>query len=162
MAVKNSVVPELMVPRSLVTAVRITEFYGELGWNAYADTDDENFLYAQPIKGLPVGATVTYWLTENPQKIAKFEQHQSDQPSRHAFGWRLPVLHDLVEISLVLPNDQTVHEVYERGGHLLSSHTHIGPREHAGAQEFRFAHPFNYSLRVTADPGYQLNGPHPL
>lgn len=150
---------ELMVPRSSITKARITGFYEGIDWETYADTDEHNFLYVRPVKGSVIGPTIAYWLTTNAEKIAHFERYDDYKPSRYAFGWRLPILQDLVEISLVLPSDQDVQDLYERGGDLLATHTHIGPREHAGAREFRFADPFNYSLRVTADPGYQLHGP---
>lgn len=158
MTINNSVMVELMVPHSEAVRERVYGFYGDVGWNPYPDTEAPDFIYVRPLADIAIGPTVAYWLTKNPDKIAHFRQYDTSPYSTYGTGLRLPgeAPFDLVEVSLVVPDDNTVHTLYERGGHLLAQHTYLGPREHAGAQEFRFADPFNFSLRVTADPGYQL------
>ncbi len=145
---------EFMVPRTPEVTERLEGFFGELGWQVRPDTDEPPFVYVQPIPGDT--PTFGYWHTENAGKIARFEDHQSDQPSAFARGLRLPELNDLVEVCLIVPTDEDTNKLWDQGGKLLRAHAHIPLRPHAGADEFRFSDPFNYSIRITANPGYQL------
>lgn len=160
MTYQNPLMTELMVPRTSEVAERIIGFYEEIGWSALADSQKQFLTYVHPIMpGEPMMAippTVAYWQTQDPEKKQAFVMHEAEVPSRHAWGLRLPNMQQLVEVCLVVPSDEAVHDIFERGGSVLSAHSHISPREHAGRQEFRFADPFNYSLRVTADPGWQI------
>ena len=159
MPIRNSLMNELMVPRTEDVRQRIFDFYYEIGWPTYPDADTEDFIYVQPESDLETPATFAYWLTQNPDKIAHFKMHEADEPSEFARGLRLPGLLDLVEISLVVPDDETVRTLYTRGGSVLEAHAYTPLRTHSSAMEFRIADPFNYSLRVTANPGYQLSSP---
>jgi hypothetical protein len=160
MTYQNSLMTELMVPRTSEVAARITDFYEEIGWNALADSQEQFLTYVHPIMPseprMTIPPTVAYWQTRDPEKKQAFVMHEAEMPSRYAWGLRLPNMLQLVEVCLVVPSDETVHDIFERGGSVLSAHSHIPPREHAGRQEFRFADPFNYSLRVTTDPGWEI------
>lgn len=147
---------ELMVPRHPSTARRIHGFYGEIGWGHRNDTASEFDTIVHPHTSEGVPPTLAYWQTEDPGKIGQFVLQKFNHPSRYAQGLRLPRLQDLVEVCLVVPSDEDVHAIFEAGGLLLQAHSHIWPREHAGRQEFRFSDPFNYALRVTADPGWEI------
>ena len=154
MSLRNTVVNEFMIPRDRDVTSRLNGFFESIGWHVRPDTDEPDFVYVQPIIGsVP---TVGYWHTENERKVSRFAINSSGEPSEFSNGLRLPQLEDLVEVSMVVPDDNVVHELWTRGGTLLESHAHIPLRSHAGAEEFRFSDPFNYSLRITADPGYQL------
>jgi hypothetical protein len=143
---------ELAVPRKEEVSRRLAGFYADIGWTICRPTDSEFFTRVSPTIEEATPPTISYWQTENPGKIGKFTVNESSHPSAYARGLRLPDLQELVEVWLVVPSDESVHTVFERGGKLLQSHAHIAPREHMGRQEFRFSDPFNYSLRVTADP----------
>jgi hypothetical protein len=145
---------EFMIPRLSSVEQRLQGFYEAISWGVRHHTTDPNFVYVQPLRGF--SPTISYWQTENPNKIARFEQNHTDQPSHFSKGLWLPQLQDLVEISLIVPSDEIVHSLWARGGKLLEDHAHIPPRTHADAEEFRFSDPFNYSLRVTSDPGYEM------
>lgn len=160
MTYRNSLMTELMIPRTHEVAARLTGFYEEIGWSALSDSQEQFLTYVHPImpseSPLAVPPTIAYWQTQDPGKRQAFVMHETEIPSRHAWGLRLPNMQQLVEVCLVVPSDETVHDIFDRGGPVLEAHTHIPPREHAGRQEFRFADPFNYSLRVTADPGWEI------
>jgi hypothetical protein len=156
MTYKNSLMVELMVPRDPEVERRLRGFYGDIGWIVRDDTDTPFFTYTHPdVDSRPL-PTIAYWQTENPGKIALFTHQPEESPSHYAKGLRLPGLQQLVEVCLVVPTDDDVHNIFDRGGPLLEVHTHILPRDHVHAQEFRFGDPFNYSLRVTANPGWQI------
>ncbi len=143
-----------MVPRSADVAHRLHGFYEDVGWVHYNDSKSEfDTIVRPPTNG--VSPSIGYWQTENPGKITHFMQHNEDQPSSYSRGLWLPKMQELVEVCLVVPSDEDVHNIFEMGGHLMRQHSHIPPREHAGRQEFRFSDPFNYSLRVTADVGWE-------
>ena len=155
MAYENPLMVELMVPRDPEVAERALGFYGHIGWRTY-NTDSEFFTYVHPRNAGDVPPTIAYWQTENETKIAQFTDNPEADPSIYARGLRLPNLQELVEVCLVVPTDDDVHTIFDRGRSLLEKHTHVKPRDHAGVQEFRFTDPFNYSLRVTADPGWEI------
>lgn len=157
MAYTNPVMAELMVPRSPEVAQRICGFFETIGWEVRNNSKSEFDTYVAPDVGAFPTPTIAYWQTENETKQSRFENHAQPSPSEYARGLRLPQLADLVEICLIVPSDDAVHNIFTRGGKLLENHTHTLPREHAGRQEFRFADPFNYSLRITANPGYEVN-----
>ncbi len=161
MAYENPLMTELMVPRHPVVAARIVDFYELIDWDVRNSTGSEYFTYVNPQTSEGVPPTVAYWQTENTDKIARFEEHDDIRPSVFAQGLRLSNLQDLIEVCLVVPSDDNVHAIFERGGRLLERHTHILPRDHAGSQEFRFSDPFNYSLRVTANPGWEITPSDP-
>lgn len=157
MTYRNPLMVELMVPRDPDVARRIHGFFDAIGWRVRNHSRSEFDTYFAPEVGAFPAPTIAYWQTTNPDKIEQFEHHTSDDPSQYARGLRLPRLADLVELCLIVPSDDAVHSIFDRGGRLLEAHAHIRPREHAGRQEFRFSDPFNYALRVTADPGYEVN-----
>lgn len=154
---------ELMVPRNHEVAARIHGFYEDIGWNHRNATDSKYFTYVNPEVSEGVPPVVAYWQTETRSKTIGFSpwgiygiRRVGDKYSHYSDGLRQTMLNQLVEVCLVVPSDEDVHAIFERGGSLLEAHTHIPPRDHAGAQEFRFADPFNYSLRVTANPGWEI------
>lgn len=157
---KNAVMVETMVPRHPDTATRIHEFYEEVGWEHRNDTQSEYDTYVVP-RCSPTGtrSVLSYWQTTNPEKTSAFIDHEEDDPSVYSRGLALPVMQQLVEVALVVPSDEDVHKIYDRGGKILSAHSHVPPREHAGRQEFRFVDPFNFAWRVTANVGWELQAP---
>lgn len=161
MAYENPLMTELMVPRDSDVASRLKGFYEAIGWSVRDSTGSEYFTYVNPAVSTGVAPTIAYWQTEDQNKILKFEHNDSREPTIFGRGLRLPNLLNLVEVCLVVPKDDDVHRIFERGGKPLEHHTHIFPRDHAGSQEFRFADPFNYSLRVTANPGWEILAPKP-
>lgn len=155
MAYKNSLMTELMVPRAPGVNERIHGFYDEIGWEAYDASDGEPFTYVHPrVSGEP--PVIGYWQTQTERKTRRFVDNPSPEPSIYARGLILPELNELVEVCLVVPTSVDVREIFERGGRTLEQHTHVLPRMHADSLEFRFSDPFNYSLRVTADPGWEM------
>jgi hypothetical protein len=146
-----------MVPRSADTTRRIHGFFELIGWNPRDHSESEFDTYVSPQVSEGPTPTVAYWQTTNLVKCAKFIEHRRSLPSEYAYGLRLPHVLDLFEVCLIVPSDDDVHNIFDRGGPLLQAHAYIPPHEHAGRQEFRFADPFNYALRVTADPGYEVN-----
>ncbi len=157
---KNEVMVELMVPREPESERRILEFYKEIKWPTWRSSKEGELIYTRPEPWGIRGPAIAYWLTENEHKVAHFEQNTTPEPSEFAVGARLPFLNDLVEVSFILPiwgaDSNWVESSYRRGGELLARHCHVPLREWAGTSEFRFSDPFNYSLRVTGDPGYEL------
>lgn len=154
---------ELMVPRDPEVAERIHGFYDSIGWDVRNASGSEFDTLASPDVGAFQTPTIAYWQTENPAKIAHFADNPDAEPSAFAQGLRLPQLMDLIEVTLIVPTDDHVHDIFGAGGSILEAHAHIPPREHAGRQEFRFGDPFNYAIRVTANPGYEVNvSDHPL
>jgi hypothetical protein len=157
MSYTNPIMAELMAPRDEAVAERLTGFYNEIGWNVRTDTESEFDIYASPDVGAFPEPTVSYWQTTDEEKLRHFMPMNDSRYSPYARGLRLPMLMNLVEVALVVPSDGHVHDIFEAGGSLLLKHATVPPREHNGVQEFRFADPLNYELRVTADPGYQVN-----
>lgn len=157
MAYENPLMAELMVPRDAEVAIRLHGFYQAIGWTAQNATDSEFFTCVYPNVSEGTPPTVAYWQTETvPGKIEHFDVNDEPEPTIFARGLRLPNLQELVEVCLVVPSDDDVHAIFDEGGKILERHTHILPRDHAGRQEFRFGDPFNYALRVTADPGWEI------
>lgn len=157
MGFAHPVMVELLAPHDDNVRRRLKAFYHDIGWlGLRSDTKDNSVAYVEPLPGTVTSPSFAYRFTENERSIDNFKSHQSDRPSIYARGLRLPVLHNLVEVSLVLPTDDAVQEVFDRGGRTLAAHSHIPPRDHAGMLEFRFADPLNYSLRVTSDPGWEV------
>lgn len=143
---------ELMVPRAKETAERINGFYEDIGWVHCNDPVSEFDKIIEPVVSNSFAAPmIAYYQTTNHDKIKHFTKHQEEVPSKYSKGLWLPVLQELVEICLIVPTDEDVHNIFDAGGKILEAHAHIKPREHAGRQEFRFSDPFNYALRVTAD-----------
>jgi len=147
---------ELMVPRDSAVAQRLEGFYQDIGWSVYNSSSDEFFTYVSPHIDDRIMPVVGYWQTENETKTVLFEDNEQSAPSEYAKGLRLPNLQELVEVCLVVPSDKDVQTIYQKGGETIRAHTHIEPHIHDGAQEFRFSDPFNYSLRVTTNPGWEL------
>jgi hypothetical protein len=156
MSYKNPLMVELMVPRHPDVASRIHGFYEGISWEHRNDTGSEFDTIVHPYTSEGLPPTIAYWQTENAGKIGQFVFHEDTKPSVYARGLRLPRMQELVEVCLVVPSDDDVHEIFERGGELLVAHAHVLPREHAGRQEFRYTDPFNYAFRVTADPGWEI------
>ena len=151
---------ELMVPRDTEVSQRLHGFYGDIGWEHRNDSESPFDTIVHPhISADDTPPTIGYWQTENPDKTDLFVLNDKTRPSEYAKGLQLPRMLDLVEVCLVVPSDDDVHAIFEAGGRLLEAHAHIPPREHAGRQEFRFTDPFNYALRVTANPGWEINDP---
>ncbi len=159
MSFKNALMVEAMVPRHEDTPRRIHGFYDGIGWEHRDDTQSEFDTYVSPTNLRGVRPVISYWQTTNQEKINAFAFSEEENPSPFSKGLALPVMQQLVEVALVVPSDEDVHKIFDRGGRLLMSHAHVPPREHAGRQEFRFTDPFNYSWRVTADVGWQLQKP---
>jgi hypothetical protein len=159
MSYTNPLMVELMVPRDPDVSARMQGFYENIGWLIRNDTGSEFYTYIHPNLESGTAPTVAYWQTENPGKQTLFGINESEVPSPYARGLRLPNLQELVEVCLVVPSDQEVQTIFERGGALLEAHTHTGPRDHEGRQEFRFSDPFNYSLRVTSNSGWEIETP---
>lgn len=157
MSYTNPIMTELMVPRDPDVARRIHGFFEKIGWDVRNDSGSEFDTLASPDVGSHPTPTIAYWQTTSQDKIDQFIHSDVPVPSEYARGYRLPRLADLVEICLIVPSDDAVHDIFDRGGSLLEAHAHIHPRLHAGRQEFRFSDPFNYALRVTANPGYEVN-----
>ncbi len=148
---------ELMVPRDPEVAERIHGFYNSIGWDVRNDSSSEFDTLASPDVGAFRTPTIAYWQTEDPEKIIHFIENPNANPTEFAKGLRLPKLMDLVEVTLIVPSNDHVHDIFSAGGPTIEAHTHVPPHEHAGVQEFRFSDPFNYALRVTANPGYEVN-----
>lgn len=154
---RNSLMNELMVPRNPGTPRRLYGFFDAIGWDVRNNSKTDREVLASPDVGAFVAPTIAYWQTENWAKTSLFAHYNETQPSEYARGLRLPHLQELVEVVMIVPTDDHVHEIFDRGGKILEAHAHVLPREHAGVQEFRFSDPFNYSLRVAANPGYEVN-----
>jgi hypothetical protein len=159
MTYTNPLMVERMVPRGPETRRRIYGFFEGVGWYVRDHSTTEFDTYVSPLVSTGPTPTVDYWQTTDPDKNDQFIEHGLAIPSEYARGRRLPRLLDLVEVSLIVPTDDDVHAIFDQGGPLLEAHTYIPPREHVGRQEFRFADPFNYAYRVTANPGYEVNLP---
>ncbi|HEY4964455.1 MAG TPA: hypothetical protein VIH90_07230 [Candidatus Saccharimonadales bacterium] len=162
MAYENSLMDEFMVPRDPEVAARLHGFYEAIRWAVRNSTNSEFFTYVNPEVSEGVPPTIAYWQTESESKTSRFVEGQANEPSIFAKGLRLPLLEELREVCLIVPGDDDVHTIFEQGGRLLERHSHILPRDHAGAQEFRFSDPFNYSLRVTANPGWEIVPPEKM
>lgn len=154
---------ELIVPRAPQVAQQIHGFYDAIGWDVRDDTESEFDTLASPDVGASfVAPTIAYWQSKNPQRRAHFKTNRQPVPSEFARGLRLKAMAAkillLSENILIVPSDDDVHAIFERGGDILRAHAaNIPPHEHAGVQEFRFTDPFGFPLRVTSDPGYQVN-----
>jgi len=155
----NPLMVELNVPRSLEVAERIHGFYGDIGWRTWDDSREEFTSYVSPVAASAPAPVLLYWQTTSEDKVEYFNPDEGPELSGYSAGVRLPKLQKLVEVCLVVPTDDDVHTIFERGGPLLEKHAHVVPRTHAGREEFRFADPFNYSLRVTANPGWEITPP---
>jgi len=153
----NLLMVELMVPRSNETARRIHGFFEKIGWDVRNHSASEFDTYTAPQVSAGPSPTIAYWQTTNKAKTSQFEDHVLAIPSEYARGLRLPRILDLFEVCLIVPSDDDVHAIFDSGGPTLEAHAYVPPHEHAGRQEFRFSDPFNYALRVTADPGYEVN-----
>jgi hypothetical protein len=150
----NQIMCELSVPRIPEVRNRVFGFYNELGWEVWPDSSEDELVYVKPsAKEL---ATMAYWHTKNREKCAYFVQNNDKVTSRFAKGLRLPQLSSIVEVVFLMSSGDVVEDVWLRGGKLLKSHAHVPLRSYSGTNEFRFSDPFNYSLRVTGDPGYEL------
>lgn len=153
---KNSyVVSEINVPRTKDVMQRTYGFFREIGWTARPDSKEPNSVYVHPlVRG--AGPVITYWHSKNPAKIERFVWHDDEDPSRYSRGLWHPMIQELTELVLIVPDEDAVEDIFEGGGSVLEAHTHTPLRQHAGALEFRFTDPFNNALRVTADPGYEI------
>ena len=158
MTYTNPLMVELIVPRGTETTRRIHGFFEAIGWNPRNHSESDFDTYVAPQLSSSPTPTIAYWQTTNAAKCERFTEHALALPSEYALGFRLPRLLDLFEVCLIstICSDD-VHNIFDQGGVLLEAHAYVSPREHAGRQEFRFADPFNYALRVTADPGYEVN-----
>lgn len=161
MSYTSPLMVELMVPRVKEVADRMHGFYEEIGWEHRDDSNTEYTTYVNPLISESNPPVIAYWQTTNNYKRSHFFpadviDFKPGRLSKYSDGLRQPFLNELVEVCLVVPTDEDVHAIFERGGSLLESHAHISPRLHAGSQEFRFGDPFNYSLRVTANPGWEI------
>jgi hypothetical protein len=156
MTLSNPLMLELVIPNDRDVDRRMRDFFGTIGWAVRDDTDSPRYTYVHPYVSEGTPATIAYTQSRDVGRIAIFQQHNEDRPSVFARGLRLPYLLDVVEICITVPSDDEVHAIFEKGGELLEQHTHQPPRDHFGAQEFRFSDPFNYSFRVTADPGWEI------
>lgn len=145
---------ELMIPRGENIASRLRGFYEEIGWGYKSGVISKFDTTVGPCISEEISPTVTYWQTEDLGKTSLFVDGTVEEPSTYASGLRLPELQQLVEVCLVVPTNEDVYTIFEQGGSLIKDHTHTPLRDHSGVQEFRFSDPFNYSLRITANPGW--------
>jgi hypothetical protein len=157
----NRSMTELNIPRSELSDARLRGFYRAIGWqDVRPDETEEGFWYVGPFADRE--PTLTYWQTKNPAKLGAFVINPESKPSVYSQGLHLPaaaMAHvALVETVLITPSDDHTVNLWEQGGGLLEAHATVPLHEHCGAQEFRFQDPFGFSLRVTADPGYQMPG----
>lgn len=154
-AYSNPLLVELVIPRSSDNDDRMRNFYHEIGWVVQDDTQSEGYTYVKPHLATTSSPTIVYGQNTDPAKTVFFTQRNKPLPSKYAVGDALPFAFDLVEICMAVPSSDTVEELYRRGGKLLRSHTVVPLREYYGVLEFRFTDPFNYVLRVTANPGWE-------
>lgn len=147
---------EFQLPRQPEVTKRLYDFYETVGWDIKEGSSEFfHFVNPQILKGIPPVAT--YWQTETKRRIASFSLNESDEPTRFARGLRLPSLRDEVEVALIVPTDEDVHAIFERGGPVMASHAHVPPRAtHEGRQEIRFSDPFFYGLTVTSTPDWEM------
>jgi hypothetical protein len=155
MTYSNPLLVELVVPQSTRTNTRLRGFYEAIGWDVVDDTESEGYTYVRPrvMQGMP--PTVVYGQNPDPAKTSFFIDRQEPNPSTFALGPSMPFPFDLVEICMAVPSDEDVQALYEQGGELLAQHIQVPLREYYGVQEFRFIDPFNYVIRVTANPGWE-------
>lgn len=164
MSFSNPLFNEIMVPRAPLTEARIEGFYQGVGWETWHDSSKNEFIYVSPklATSNQPAPTLGYWLADNIEdKEDRYVYNITPDPSEFAVGPRLPKLLQVVEICLVVPTADDVHDIYDRGGKLLEAHSHVKPRQHAGVQEFRMNDPFNIAYRVTEDPGWELRKTQP-
>jgi hypothetical protein len=153
---KNSFVSaEFNVPRTPEVLERTQSFFREIGWRVRSHSTDANAVYVHPLER-GVGPVIRYWHTANPEKTDRFVWHNEEDPSKFSRGLWHPVVQDLTELILIVPDAHILQEVYTRGGSLLESHTHMPIHEDNGAVEFRYTDPFNNALRIVANPGYEI------
>ena len=155
MSYKNSLLVELVVPKSKQTDGRIRGFYKDIGWSVQDDSESDGYTYVSPkLKQGPV-PVIVYGQNPDPEKTKFFTNREESSPSEYAKGVSMPFEFDLVEICMAVPSNEDVKELYEKGGEILQFHTRVPLREYCGVLEFRFVDPFNYVLRVTVDPGWE-------
>jgi len=161
-AFSNRTIQEFNIPRDATSTVRLLGFFGQgLGWeDAREDSEEAGFWYIGPYRDQP--PTVTYWQTENTDKIGLFVRNDSPEPSKWSRGLHLPPaalgLVALCEQTLLVPNDDHTQVLWDQGGDLLQAHATQPLCPHSGVLEFRFRDPFGFQLRVTSDPGYEMPG----
>jgi hypothetical protein len=152
MAYSGENVVEHMVPLDPMAELRIRGFYTEIGWEVLS-SENGLMLNAVPETGEDLVEGIGYWRTNRQHRLAWFEDHSDpsdpESLSKYTLGLRLARLMDLIERPLVLPTDDHLSELIERGGDLLERHTHIPLRQHAGRWETRIIDPFLYVIRVT-------------
>jgi hypothetical protein len=147
MAINNLMV-ELMVPRDPSTTKQITDFYSAIGWQTWPDSHEgDNARYVSPAPETPT--TIMYWQTMTPEKTDHFVGE--------AGNFHLPVVNKLVEVVFVMSSTDAVEDVWNRGGKVLQSRAYKPLEPYYGGLDMRFADPFNYALRVTTNPGYELS-----
>jgi hypothetical protein len=145
----NDLMVELMVPRHELTTKQITEFYRAIGWTTWTDSHEgDNAHYVTPSTN--GASTLMYWQTLTPEKTDHFVGEPGD--------YHLPAINKLVEVVFVLPSAEAVEAVWTRGGQTLQQRAYKPLEEYFGGLDMRFADPFNYALRVTTNPGYELVG----
>jgi hypothetical protein len=161
MSFTNPVLTEFLIPPTQEAVERIEGFYNAIGWNVYNSPDSEFLKLVSPELGETIPPTILYWPKESERKIGGLAINESALPSIYAKGLRYPELQDQSQQWLIVPSDESVHTIFERGGKLLEAHAHIPPREHRGRQEFRFSDPFNNELRITSHPGWRITATGP-
>lgn len=117
MPYRNSIMSEFVVPDDPEVTTRLTGFYREIGWSAMPGADFDFLTYVHPIMPdeppLTIPPTIAYCHTPNRKKWLPFVQHEDDTPSHYSRGLRLPALQQVVEVSLVVPSDETVHTIFD-------------------------------------------------
>jgi len=160
MAYENPLMVEFNVPRSPEVGRRIHGFYQEIGWSTRDATTTEFDTYVNPQIDADPLPVILYYQTQNQDKTGDFVMSLDPEPTRFSSGWALPKLQQLVEVTLVVPTGDDVHDIFEQGGKTLRKHTHVLPRNHEGSEEFRYKDPFNYLVRVaTPNPRWEFVPP---
>jgi len=155
MTFSNPLLVELVVPKSSTVDARIRIFYDHIGWEVVDDTTSPCYTYVRPRLVAGRAPTIVYGQNSDPQKTTFFVDAADTMRSEYSAGVSLPFPFDLVEICMAVPSDEDVLRLYEQGGELLQRHIQVPLREYYGVQEFRFIDPFNYVIRVTANPGWE-------
>ena len=140
------------------TLTRLDSFYEAIGFGVQQArsgipetyvTTDANFGGNQPV--------ITYRMADEKSIANRYQTNGAIHGSEFYEGLGLNAMYDMVEICLILPDNDAVHNSYNeavrRTKGIFEKHTHVGLREHpekSGRLEYRFTDPFNVAIRVTS------------